>query len=223
LILILESSASWCSVSLADLQGNSIEFLLEKVSNSHAEKLPVFAHQILSKYGEEVRAVAVSSGPGSYTGLRIGSSLAKGICYAKNIPLISVSALRGMAHQLQKNIAADDVIISHLDARRDEVYMQLFHANGTEITQVRPCILTHGIFDSYLQNTVHIVGDCPSKFAELCAFPGPVVYHECMPQSDFLAAEAAEKYAKKDVESTAYFEPKYLKEYQPGAHKKFTV
>ena len=110
MILILESSASWCSVSLADLQGNSIEFLLEKVSNSHAEKLPVFAHQILSKYGEEVRAVAVSYGPGSYTGLRIGSSLAKGICYAKNIPLISVSALRGMAHQLQKSIAADDVI-----------------------------------------------------------------------------------------------------------------
>lgn len=223
MILILESSAAWCSVSLTDLHGKSVEFLLEKVSNSHAEKLPVFAHEILSKYGEEIRAVAVSSGPGSYTGLRIGSSLAKGICYAKSIPLISVSALRGMAHQLQEKVEENDIVISHLDARRDEVYMQLFHANGNEITQVQPCILSQGIFDAYRQNALHIVGDCPSKFAELCAIQGPVVYHECMPQSSFLAAEAAEKYAKKDFESTAYFEPKYLKEYQPGAHKKFTV
>lgn len=210
-------------MSLADLQGKVVHHRLEKVNNSHAEKLPLFANELLALCYGNISAVAVSSGPGSYTGLRIGSSLAKGICYAKNIPLIAVSALRGMAAQVAKNADRDALIISHLDARRDEVYMQLFDADLQPVSEVKPCILSAGFFEEYNNKNLHIVGDCPSKFETLCAISSPVFYYEMMPQSDFLAAEAAEKWAQKKFENTAYFEPSYLKEYQPGAHKKFTV
>ncbi len=134
MILIIESSADYPSVAISDHQGRIVWDKICLDRQSHSEKLPLLVHEALHFLEDQkymvcsnigpLTAVAISHGPGSYTGLRIGTSLAKGLCYSKNIPLISVNGFWGMGNWLLREYSQIEAVFSMLDARREEVYIQ---------------------------------------------------------------------------------------------------
>ena len=150
LILNIETATKNCSVSLAE-NGNVIALKeLNDGNYSHAEKLHVFIDEVLktsNKNRDDVDAIAISKGPGSYTGLRIGVSAAKGLSYALDKPLISVLTLEALAHQVTCN---DGVIVAMLDARRMEVYSAIFDSNYNEVREIEAQILDDNAFAEYL-------------------------------------------------------------------------
>jgi tRNA threonylcarbamoyladenosine biosynthesis protein TsaB len=129
---------------------------------SHAEKLHVFIEEILKETQvsfQEIKAVAVSKGPGSYTGLRIGVSTAKGLCYALGIPLLSVDTLQVLAQQVA---VSSGLIIPMIDARRMEVYSAVFNTNHTKIMEVQAEVLTESSYAEITEN-IYFIGDCQDK------------------------------------------------------------
>lgn len=186
--------------------------------------LPVMVDSIMKDCSlefSELSAVGISKGPGSYTGLRIGTSLAKGICFSQNIPLISLNAFKGMA----ANAAVkhpDCYYFSNLDARRNEIYLEIYNAELKVFREMLALVLSSETFNNYKENLV-FCGNSNNKIAELCGFQSTPVYLDMEPDSEFLIAEAVEKWEKRDFEDTAYFEPFYLKEFLPGTTKKFSI
>jgi tRNA threonylcarbamoyladenosine biosynthesis protein TsaB len=180
---------------------------------SHAEKLHVFIEEILKEAGITVRdlkAIAISKGPGSYTGLRIGVSAAKGLCYALQIPLISVDTLQVLAQKVTQN---DGLIIPMIDARRMEVYSAVFDANHKKIMEVQAEVLTE---ESYadITETVYFVGDCQEKCQSVLTKDNFVFLPEIVfPSANEMSAISFEKFTKNDFEDVAYFEPFYLKDF----------
>lgn len=161
-ILNLETATKNCSVALA--KDGKVVFCQEMAEQgfSHAEKLHVFIEAILKKENhsfKDLQAVAVSQGPGSYTGLRIGVSAAKGLCLALSIPLIAVDTLQVLAAQVKIDAGT---IIPMIDARRMEVYSAIFDNNGQKTRDIRAEILTEESFQE-LQGPVYFVGDCAEK------------------------------------------------------------
>ena len=162
LLLNIETATKNCSVSLAK---DGITIIVKEISEdgySHAEKLHLFIEEILKESNtnfQDLNAVAVSKGPGSYTGLRIGVSAAKGICYALNIPLISVDTLQVLAKQAK---IEEGLIIPMLDARRMEVYSAVFDRNYNKIMDVQAEVLTP---ESYaeIEESAFFIGDCQEK------------------------------------------------------------
>jgi tRNA threonylcarbamoyladenosine biosynthesis protein TsaB len=141
-ILCLETATTNCSVALS--VNGSVIVLQEDNSNqfSHAEKLHVYIEDVLTKANidkSDLDAIAVSKGPGSYTGLRIGVSAAKGLCYALDIPLIAIATLQSLAFQVKTK---ESFIVSMLDARRMEVYSAVFSSEKKEIRETKAEILT---------------------------------------------------------------------------------
>jgi tRNA threonylcarbamoyladenosine biosynthesis protein TsaB len=223
-ILQLETSTKQCSVALA-FNGKPIASKkLLKESFSHSEKLHLFISELLKEAHLkpiDLDAVAVSKGPGSYTGLRIGVAAAKGICFALEIPLIALNALEILAQTppIEKKV---DFIIPMLDARRMEVYTAVFDCNKNWIQQTTALVLAK---DSFLEVVKEkpcvILGDGAQKFKELTPqinayFP----IHTQYPNADDMSALAWKKYTKNEFESLAYFEPYYLKEFQTTPPKK---
>ena len=208
LILNIETATKNCSVSLAK-DGEIIA--IKEMNNgnySHAEKLHPFIVEILEQVNsstDKIDAVAVSKGPGSYTGLRIGVSAAKGLCYALNIPLISVATLTSLAFQVSDNI---DYIVSMLDARRMEVYSAVFSSEGKEIRETKAEI------SEYLdKGKVAFIGNGVSKFKPLCNHNNAVFIEDKLPSSREMAPLAYLKTKIDDIENVAYFEPFYLKDF----------
>ena len=165
LILNIETSTTNCSVSLSK-QGETFALLEDNSKEySHAERLHIYIETILAKNNlapNQLDAIAVSKGPGSYTGLRIGVSAAKGLCFAGDKPLISVSTLKALAYQVE--IPEKGVIIPMLDARRMEVYSAVFDENYNEIRPVEAQVLTPDSFNDYLENgLVYFVGNGVEK------------------------------------------------------------
>ncbi|MDX1469887.1 MAG: tRNA (adenosine(37)-N6)-threonylcarbamoyltransferase complex dimerization subunit type 1 TsaB, partial [Flavobacteriaceae bacterium] len=164
LILNIETTSTNCSVSLSA----GIEIISLKEDNnknfSHSESLHLFIEDVLNKADKplsSIDAIAVSEGPGSYTGLRIGVSAAKGLCYSLDVPLISVSTLHALAYQKQVD---NGVIVPMLDARRLEVYSAVFSNSYKIIREVRPQILNENSFSEYLENgEVYFVGNANEK------------------------------------------------------------
>lgn len=183
---------------------------------SHAEKLHIFIEEILRENGLgviDLDAVAISKGPGSYTGLRIGVSAAKGLCFSLDIPLISISTLNSLAHQVQQEVT----IIPMLDARRMEVYAGVFDARLHQIREIRAEILTPESFKTYLeQGQVTFIGPGAGKFREICSYPTAQYMDDRLPSAREMGAVALEKYHKGDTEDVAYFEPFYLKDFVAG-------
>ncbi|WP_324023764.1 tRNA (adenosine(37)-N6)-threonylcarbamoyltransferase complex dimerization subunit type 1 TsaB [Maribacter sp. BPC-D8] len=214
-ILNLETSSTNCSVCVAK-DGVILSMKeLNSANYSHAEKLHIFIEEVMKEASlkmEDLEAVAVSKGPGSYTGLRIGVSAAKGLCYALGIPLISISTLKSMASQVK--IKKDEVLIPVLDARRMEVYSSVFDAELIEIRETKAEIIDEYSFQDYInKNHVHFLGSGAEKIKEL--FPlETITYHcEIVPSAKEMAAISSDKYNIGDFEDVAYFEPYYLKDF----------
>lgn len=217
IILCLETATTNCSVGIAR-NGRLLALKEDNSRNySHAEKLHVFINEILAETGLSVKdldAVAISKGPGSYTGLRIGVSAAKGLCYSLDIPLISVPTLDLLAHKLT---GKKDIIIPLMDARRMEVYSAVYNSELTQIRDTKAEILEENSFSEYLENSIiHFIGNGVAKFEDICSHSNAIFHTQEFPSAQEMAEIAEAKYKISDIEDVAYFEPYYLKDFIAG-------
>ncbi len=214
LLLQIETATTNCSVALSK-NGETIA-LKEDARNgySHAEKLHVYINAVLEMGAvtrDAVDAIVVSKGPGSYTGLRIGVSAAKGLAYALERPLIALPTLDVLAQQVR---ADRGTIVAMLDARRMEVYSAIYDANHKQIRATEAQILDETAFASYLeQGKVYFVGNGVEKTKTLITHPNAVFVEDRLPSANEMSTLAYEKYKKSDTEDVAYFEPYYLKDF----------
>ncbi len=221
MILIIESSADFPSVAICDLQG-IVQF--EKhadVFQSHSEQLPVLvknALDFIDEHSLNLRAVGVNQGPGSYTGLRIGVSLAKGLCYAKNLPLLAIDAFEAMGQYLFSRNSELKIVYAMIDARRDEVFMKRLTLDSN--TNVEAKILDNLITEENWQE-VGFVGNSNEKAVRIIEKePKEMLFG---PFANQLCIEASKLFQNKQFQNVAYFEPFYLKDFVPGISKKFAV
>lgn len=214
LILCIETSTTNCSVSIG--RGDSI--LASKDINSesfsHSEQLHTFIDELLTTEGlkpQDLEAISVSKGPGSYTGLRIGVSAAKGLAYALDIPLIAVSTL----HCLATQVSADNgLIVPMLDARRMEVYSEIYDADFNSVREIKAEILDENSFQNELDSgKVHFIGTGVEKFEAICKHPNAIYHNKKLPSAKEQFFIAKRKFDKKIFEDVAYFEPFYLKDF----------
>ena len=212
-ILSVETATKNCSVSLSK-NGETVSCKeIAEQNFSHAEKLHVFIEDILKENNitlQDLNAIAVSKGPGSYTGLRIGVSSVKGMCYALNIPMIAIDTLTLLAKQI---VIEDGIIIPMIDARRMEVYTAFFDKEYTMQREVRADIIDENSY-SEINTNVHLVGDGIAKFKEVLT-NDKFIFHDSViyPSANEMSAIAFEKYKKSDFVDVAYFEPYYLKDF----------
>lgn len=226
LILLLESSSSICSVALAR-DGKVIACREEHEANKHAEKLSAFCEEVMQEAGivpAQLNAVAVSGGPGSYTGLRIGTSTAKGYCFALDIPLIAIPTLEAMACGMRAVAAGTDLLCPMIDARRMEVYAEIFNASFQVISSVAPVVLDETSFSALLTSSrIWFSGDGMPKAKELLSRNANALFTTTGLQSARNMAMAAEdRFNKKQFEDLAYYVPFYLKTFQPGPKRSST-
>jgi tRNA threonylcarbamoyladenosine biosynthesis protein TsaB len=217
LILSIETSTAVCSVALHE-QGKLLAVAELRELGAHAEKLMGLVEKVLEtaiKVLVDLEAIAVSEGPGSYTGLRIGVSTAKGLAFGLNKPLIGINTLRAMAAACPMEKGAQ--VVAVLDARRMEVYTQTFGDQLEEKTPIEALILEEGVFGSRLeQGKVFFIGDAVVKVKQVVDHPNAVF----LSVSDFpLSARtmgqlAFEKFQVQAFEDLAYFVPNYLKEFK---------
>ncbi|MEN2401934.1 tRNA (adenosine(37)-N6)-threonylcarbamoyltransferase complex dimerization subunit type 1 TsaB [Flavobacterium sp. MC2016-06] len=212
-ILNIETATKNCSVSIAK-DGETIACNeLADEGYSHAEKLHVFIEEVMESAGitvQDLVAVAVSQGPGSYTGLRIGVSAAKGLCFALNIPLIAVDTLKTLASQAN---VSDGKIIPMLDARRMEVYSAVFNASLETEREIKAEVIDEDSFSSYTE-TVYFVGDCAEKCKTVLTKENFVFLEDIKyPSAHAMSKISYDKYQKSDTVDVAYFEPYYLKDF----------
>ncbi len=213
-ILNIETSTTNCSVSLSK-EGET--FVLKEDYNnsySHAERLHVYIDDVLKKAKidlSDLDAISVSKGPGSYTGLRIGVSAAKGLCYALNKPLISISTLEALAHQIK---IEEGIIVPMLDARRMEVYSAVFNPDYQQIRDTQAQILDTASYNEYLDNgKVYFIGNGVEKTKGLINHSNAVFIEDKLPSAKEMSKLAYDKFKKNDIEDVAYFEPYYLKDF----------
>lgn len=218
LILNIETATSVCSVALSD-KGKTIAFEESEQANVHAEKLTLFIEDVLKKAGvkfNELKAAAVGSGPGSYTGLRIGTASAKGLCYALDIPLISVPTLKAMALAVASTQKSEDILYCPMiDARRLEVYTALYDVKGNEIMPVHARILDETSFAEYLsKHTIAFFGDGMPKMKELFGERKNILWVDDITASaKNMAMLSEDMYAAGKFSDLAYYEPFYLKDF----------
>lgn len=225
MILILESSSPFCSVALVETNGTVVAEFSGVSINAHAEQLPEMALKMQKKVedsGRELKAIAVSAGPGSYTGLRIGTSLAKGVCYAMNLPLLSADPFMALYSGAKEAFGAD-LYFCAMDARRDEVYCKIFNKNGLETEPIHSLILDEYTIDNIGGNNIVIAGNCEEKVRRICHLSDGVKFFNQSPHAMFMANEICEKFARKQFEDLAYYEPTYLKEFAAGKSDKFKL
>ena len=221
-ILNIETSTRNCSVSIANNGQTIFCKELSAAGFSHAEKLHVFIETILLESNikmQDLAAVAVSKGPGSYTGLRIGVSAAKGLCYASDIPLISIDTLQVLASQIK---IENGYIVPMIDARRMEVYSAIFDVNQNKIREVQAQILDEKSFSEITEN-IYFVGDCNEKAKTVLNRENFVFLdNNIYPSANEMSKLSFKKFNKNDFEDVAYFEPYYLKDFLITVSKKTT-
>ena len=216
MLLCIETSGKNCSVALFEgLQLVSIrEVHTEQFS--HSENLHVFIEQVLKESNlqpKAIKAIAISAGPGSYTGLRIGVATAKGLCYGWDIPLIALPTLRILAEQVTYEFTDIEYIIPMIDARRMEVFTAVYSHDFSPILEERAEILTESTFDTYLNKGKTIfLGDGITKFQAICKHKNAYFWENKFPSAKQMGRLALEKYQAQAFEDIAYFEPFYLKE-----------
>lgn len=213
-ILNIETATKNCSVSLAN-NGKTIALKeLNSGEYSHAEKLHEFIKQVIEESGiqlSELIAIAVSKGPGSYTGLRIGVSAAKGLCFALDIPLIAIDTLQALA--LSTSIS-EGLIIPLLDARRMEVYSAVFNSENELKREVKAEIISEGSFSTYLiEQKVYFIGDGVEKCKGIITHENAIFIDNKLPSANEMSVLSFEKFKDRIFEDVAYFEPFYLKDF----------
>ena len=217
ILLNIETSTKVCSLALHQ-DGILIALKESFESNSHSETIMQFIQQILTENNikqENLSAIAVSKGPGSYTGLRIGVSTAKGLCYGLNIPLISVDTLQSLTHfALEKLNHQKGIYIPMLDARRMEIYMAVYDEKLSSIEPVSAQIIDENSFSAYLEeNKVFVFCDGAEKLKGTILHDNFVVVDEIYTSSNYMGKLSYHKFIQQEFEDVAYFEPYYLKEF----------
>ena len=214
LVLNIETATTNCSVSLSK-DGETL--VLKEDNNSgysHAEKLHVYIDEVFKTTcinPKEIDAVAVSKGPGSYTGLRIGVSSAKGLCYALNKPLIAIDTLESLAHQVRID---EGFIVPMLDARRMEVYSAIYNSKFKLHREIKAEILTETSFSTILEHhKVYFIGNGVEKTKTLIQHPNAIFIDGKLPSANEMGILADAKYKISDTVDVAYFEPYYLKDF----------
>lgn len=222
LILCLETATKSCSVALA--KDGKLLACQEEISEkySHSEQLTVFIEKLLKEQhlqAKDLDAIAVSKGPGSYTGLRIGVSTAKGLCFALDKPLIAISTLEAMAiGMIQKQ--PGKMYCPMIDARRMEVYCSLYK-DGQQLTDVAAKIIDKNSFSKELENEeVLFFGDGADKLQEIITHPNATFVANVFPTAKDMVRLAEEDFQEQAFEDVAYFEPYYLKDFVAGVNKK---
>lgn len=217
-ILHIETATEVCSVVVS----NNNDILFEKIETkgpSHAVLLGQFvdeAVKFLRSKDVKLDAVAVSCGPGSYTGLRIGVSEAKGLCYGMNIPLIALNTLMIMAHGVisRRSVAEDVLLCPMIDARRMEVYDMVLNHNMVALRDVAADIIDENSFSNFLSTCkVAFFGNGAAKCKEIIQKENAIFIDSVYPQASDMIALALSAYRNSDFVDVAYFEPFYLKEF----------
>ena len=221
LILGIETATKNCSVAL--FKDSKLIAEKEHVSDgyTHAEQLNLFIKEVVGSANitlTEIEAVALSMGPGSYTGLRIGTSTAKGLCYALEIPLLAISTLQAMAFGMAEN-ESSAVYCPMIDARRMEVFSALFDENNKEIRGVQADVVDEQTYTNFLKNEVLFFGDGALKCKEIINHKNAKFIEGINPSAKNLGILANAKFENKDFEDVAYFEPYYLKDFVAGKKK----
>lgn len=219
-IVCIETSTTNCSVALS-VDGKSVA--VREVNNGygHAEHLTLFIESVVSSSGigfNDLDAVAVSRGPGSYTGLRIGVSAAKGLCFALNIPLISVDTLFAMAEQVKASQESADVLYCPMiDARRMEVYCALFDKDLKVVVDTDAKIIDEKSFQDRLEKSrILFFGDGALKCREKIVHANAYFIPDIFPSAISMCRIAEEKYKNGELEKADTFEPFYLKDFIAG-------
>ena len=213
-ILNIETSTTNCSVALSKngtvvglKEDNSLEY-------SHAERLHVYIDEVLKTAKvskDQLDAIAISKGPGSYTGLRIGVSAAKGLCYALSLPLISVPTLEALAHQIDD---PKGIIVAMLDARRMEVYSAIYDAQHNETRSTEAEVLTSESYQELLElSSVYFIGNGVAKTKDIITHKNAQFIENKLPSAKQMCALAYDKFKTNTFEDVAYFEPFYLKDF----------
>jgi len=215
-ILHLETATTLCSVCIAK-DGEVITSKSLNDGYTHAENLGRFIESSLEEAGikaAELHAIAVGKGPGSYTGLRIGASTAKGLAYALGIPLIAIPTLETLVKQ-PRLAGFDGILVPMLDARRMEVYCAAFNTTGKQLLPTQAKILDEVSFSDLLkEEKVAFVGDGAAKFEALIKeHPNASFFPDIYPEATGMVAIALEKFQRRATEDVAYFEPYYLKDF----------
>ena len=216
-ILNLETATTNCSVSIAR-DGKLLSIKEENSANySHSEQLHLFIESALKEAGlsmQDLDAVAVSKGPGSYTGLRIGVAAAKGLCFALDLPLISTPTLESLARQVPCD---DGFLIPMLDARRMEVYATVLNAELQTVRDTRAEIIMEGSFSDFTdKGKVYLLGSGAKKCIEVLKHPNIEFHDHLVPSAREMAIMSHQRFIVGTFEDVAYFEPYYLKEFILG-------
>jgi len=227
LILQIDTSTTVCSVALSE-NGQTLAVIDLDEPNAHAAKLTVLIEQILSETErsmKELAAIAVSMGPGSYTGLRIGVSTAKGLCYGLDIPLIAINTLEALffGYQEQFGLQENEAFIPMLDARRMEVYSAIYDHKRDLVKPTSAEIIDADYYEELLTtyNRVNLFGSGADKFDTLFDTNERVnVQLGFKDSAAFLSQLAFDKFQNKEFEDVAYFEPFYLKDFVVMTKKK---
>jgi tRNA threonylcarbamoyladenosine biosynthesis protein TsaB len=223
ILLHLETSTTVCSVCLSE-EGKVLYELVDTNGQNHSELLGVFVQKALQeakKLNKQPEAIAVGSGPGSYTGLRIGVSMAKGLCYGFSIPLIAINSLQIMAQGVVANhsIEEDAILCPMIDARRMEVYTALFSTNLETKKETWAEVLHAGSFEDMQDKKLYIFGNGAEKSIEIVQHPKMEFIPHVNPLASNMIPLAEKAYERKQFEDMAYFEPFYLKEFMTSIPK----
>lgn len=224
LILCIETSTTSCSVALAK-NGKVIALRENNNGMNHSVLTAPYIDEVLKEHNittQELDAVAVSMGPGSYTGLRIGVSLAKGICYGAKIPLISIPTLQALTIQaMAQTNDSNALYIPMIDARRMEVYSAICKANGEQLTETKAVIVDPDFYKEHVdKNRVYLFGNGSAKTKEILTSPNISFIDNIEASASGCAPIAEEKFDRSEFEDVAYFEPFYLKDFIATTPKK---
>lgn len=214
-ILCIESATTNCSVAIA--QNGKLLHLVEDATQgySHGEQLHAFIEKVLLEAGrswKQIDAIAVSKGPGSYTGLRIGVSAAKGLCYALDLPLIALPTLDIMVDAVDQKV---ERIVPMLDARRMEVYAGIYDSDKNQLRTTQAEILEiESFYAALAEGTVLFCGSGAEKWSAICDHPNARFQPKLLPSAQHMCALAQISFDHKVFEDLAYFEPYYLKDFK---------
>jgi tRNA threonylcarbamoyladenosine biosynthesis protein TsaB len=215
-ILCIETSTNCCSAAIS-INGEAQAIRANLTGANHASELPVFVEELMSEARAKhwnIDAVALSQGPGSYTGLRIGASLAKGLCYGLNIPLIPVDTLQILcAAAVTEQIPQNALLCPMLDARRMEVYTSLYTRECARTRDIEAKIIDEHAFETELkEQPIYFFGNGAGKCQELIQSHNAYFMEGILPQAQYMGA-LAEHLPQLDIKQVAYYEPFYLKEF----------
>ena len=231
LILNIETSTNVCSVSLTGETGSVLASRENLEDKSHAALLAVFVDEVMKESGtsfDDLSAVSVSMGPGSYTGLRIGVSTAKGICYAKSVPLVAINTLDIITsgfinnkEELMLEKAKNIILCPMIDARRMEVYMAMYNQQGIRIKDTTAEIINEDSFAELLkENTIYFFGNGAEKFPHILTSPSARFFAGIYPSAKEMGRLSFDLFQQKKFMDLAYFEPFYLKDFVTTQPKK---